>query len=607
MCAIFGGKGIGIEMLEQMSAAQEHRGPDGSGFKLGAEGGFSLGMNRLAILDLKDGMQPFERNGVTTVCNGEIYNWRALRAELEQQGYEFRTQCDCEVLPAAWLEWREEMFLRLNGMFAMAILDGDDLILARDRCGQKPLYYSSEAQLFSSEIRGLSAVGVPLKPDPHVLHRYLMLRYVPEPETFWQGIRLVPAGHFLRWGKVPEPYWEPKFSSERRTDYQEGIKELERLSLRAVERCLQADVPVAAYLSAGVDSSLLLEQINRLGGEVQAVGLGFGARSDETTAAAEFARSLGIKFSRVELDPTSLRELPRVVGQMERPVGDLLTLAFDAMAERVSGLGAKVVLGGEGADELFGGYSFQKIPALCDRLPPALLRTLGWGLKRTPGRILDYFSEFPAALGRSGQERVATFLAEFARSSDWWKGVGLRALFTSRELEMLLIPDLIIGLPELRGERDSSTLGERHLVHQFEGWLQDWSLIRQDKNTMAHAVESRAPYLDNELIDFSFQIPEEWKYRLRQDKRIWRDMAGRSLDPKVSNRSKQPFYLPLEDPLWLREFWNLLDGTLPALEETGWFRENALSALRQRAKQSGEFLPLKQLAALAILSLHIQR
>ncbi len=610
MCAIFGGYQLGRESLEKMSAAMLHRGPDGRA--LSEENGWSLGMNRLAIMDVQNGQQPFISNDgrVRAYCNGEIYNWQELRAELEKKGHTFHTQCDCEVIPAGWQEWGTGLFLKLNGMFALVIQEGDRIVLARDRCGQKPLYYkNSDGFIFSSEIRGLRAVTGRAEVDPSALHEYFMLRYVSEPRTLYRDIRMLPAGSYYEsHTNEISSYWRPEFS-ERLHSYEDAVDQLESLTQEAVARTLKSDVPSAVYLSAGVDSSLLAQEIKNQGASPQTISIGFGADSDEVREAASFAASLGMPNYSVQCRAEDLSSLPRVAAQMERPVGDLLTIAFDKLASTTHSLGYKVAIGGEGADELFGGYSFQKSHALFESLGPIVTKAAALGVKSAPVGLLDKLAAFPAHLGSSGRAKVADFLWGYAQADEWWRGIGLRTLFTPVELADLLSPDVLESLPDLPHYAGAQSDVERHLCYQFDGWLQDWSLIRQDKNAMAHSVEYRAPFLDTQLIDFSFRLPIEWKLSLRLDKRIWRDMAGKRIAANVSGRAKQPFYLPLEQEAWRRVLWPWIDEALSpnGLQSTGWFLEDGLQRLRKKAELTNEFLPLKQLASLAILYLHISQ
>ncbi|MBT8044656.1 MAG: asparagine synthetase B, partial [Verrucomicrobiae bacterium] len=325
MCGIAGGIHLNKDQLALMLDCLRHRGPDGRGEFESAP--FSIGMTRLAILDREHGGQPFISSckRVSAICNGEIYNWRELRHELEASGHHFRTQCDCEIIPAAWIEWGEGMLEKFNGMFALALHDQKSgmLILARDRCGQKPLYITKSGPFrFASEIKALEQAGVDLAPDPQHLAQWLSLRYVEEPATFFRDIETLPAAHWMtvkpNGEKHLQRYWQPPPMPGKRelklktNSLNSCVDQLDQLTRSSVEIALQSDVPVAAYLSAGVDSSLLAYYIKDLGADVTTASIGFGAGSDEIADASEFARSMGLSHHSPQLTPDALAALPRV-------------------------------------------------------------------------------------------------------------------------------------------------------------------------------------------------------------------------------------------------------------------------------------------------------
>ncbi|NWK57278.1 asparagine synthase (glutamine-hydrolyzing) [Verrucomicrobiaceae bacterium N1E253] len=615
MCAIFGlvtAAGDAEELLARMGQAMQHRGPDGEGEY--HHGAVHLGFRRLAILDRQHGDQPmFSPDGrVRVVCNGEIYNHRELREELELLGCVFHTSCDCEVLPQAWQVWGEGMLDRLNGMFALVVDDADRdcLFIARDRCGQKPLYYSEQDGMFrfASEIRGLIASGVKGEPHPGVLEDYLRLRYVPEPLTFFKDVFTLPAGHCMRvlsdgsvsglrrWWSVPGP---ERFDGTP----EQAVDLLDQVTRRAVERTLLSDEPVAAYLSAGVDSSLLASYIKELGGDVRTVSIGFGAASDESDDAEAFAGFLGFSHERVLCSAGDLVELPRVVRQMERPVGDALVLAFDRLASHTASMGCKVAIGGEGADELFAGYSFHSTMLAADRLGGLGRQTAAGVLAYAPSWVLNRLARFPADIGSEGRQKVVRYLRGFDALTVEQKGVNLRSLFESDELSDLLLAERA-DTGAVRRQVGECDLLDDHLRYQFSDWLQDWAIIRQEKNSMAHSLEYRMPFLDHELIELAFSLPNDWKLHGRQDKWIWRQLAARKLPELVSRRQKQPFYFPLETYASSELFRGFVDDCLSeqAVKQRGYFSWGAVQGLKQSA-DAGGFLPLKKIMSLVILEL----
>lgn len=613
MCAIFGlisSREDAAWRLSKMGSVLSHRGPDGAGEY--HELGVHLGMRRLAILDRQHGEQPFVSSdgNVRAFCNGEIYNFRELREELESLGYRFFTNCDCEIIPHAWQAWGVGMLDRLNGMFAIAVYDQGAIFLARDRCGQKPLYYSDAGSefVFASEIRGLIAAGVQTEPHIGQLGSYLNFRYVPEPQTFFKHVLTLPAGHFLELkpgGEVPPPqrWWDTPRPLPFDGSPEQAVDELDRLTQSAVEMALQSDEPIASYLSAGVDSSLLAYYIKEAGGDMTTLSIGFGAVSDESAEADAFAQKLGYTHHQVHCTADDLVHLPRVVSQMERPVGDALILAFDKLASRASSLGCKVALGGEGADELFAGYSFHSAMLGADKLGGVGRGGAASAMGMAPSWLVNRLAQFPSDLGVEGRKKIMGYLRGFGQASDYRKGVDLRTLFTVAECDALIHPDH--QRPSYEPKFDfSGDLLDRHLRYQFRDWLQDWAMIRQEKNTMAHSLEYRLPFLDHRLIEFAFSLPNTWKIHGRTDKWIWRKLAARKLPHAITHRPKQPFYLPLEQYADSSIFKDYVDDCLSdeVIAHRGYFSAPAVKDLKQQAALGG-FLPLKKMMALIILEL----
>ena len=607
MCGIAGGLQLSPDHLGQMLRALHHRGPDGTGTHHTPT--FALGMTRLAILDPAHGQQPFTSpdKRIHAICNGELYNWQELRAELQKLGHQFHTQCDAEILPAGYLEWGTDLPSKLNGMFALAIHDAenDTLFLARDRCGQKPLYLTapdSGPLRFASEIKALRNAGIPLTPDPTHLSTWLTLRYLPEPQTLYQNIHTLTAAH---WTLVQKDgsrqttrYWQPDTSAPQTHG---DLDTLDRLTRSSVELALQSDVPLAAYLSGGVDSALLAHYLRDLGAtDLPTLSLGFGASSDETPAALATAQHLGLPHHPTQLTPASLQDLPRVVSQMDLPIGDALILAFDHLASHTTKLGAKVALGGEGPDEHFAGYSFQKAFLTAQKLGPLGRPLAATALQYLPAPILNRLANFPADLGPEGRQKITSYLRAFSSLDSQKRATSLHSLFTPTEIKSLLNPDLLNEqappqpFPEIT---NLTTL----LAPQYSAWLPDWSLIRQDRNTMAHSLEYRAPFLDHRIIDFAFTLPDSQKIAPGIDKKIWRQLASRHLPKSITHRPKQPFYLPLEHPTWRAPLIEMASDILASPHP--FLNQETIAPLLKATT----FLPLKKLAALLILQLWLNQ
>jgi len=621
MCGIVGFAGFEEPgLLKRMTDVIRHRGPDGEGFF--SEPGLSMGNRRLSIIDLEGGWQPiYNEDESLVVCfNGEIYNYVELMEELRERGHAFRTRCDTEVIVHAFEEWGIECLQRFNGMFVFALWDlkAGELILARDRCGQKPLYLWSEsgALIFASEVKAiLESERVERRCNLPAVDAFLALRYVPEPQTMFAGVRTLPAAHYLRRSRdgqiAIERYWDvPLWEGDYLSDG-EYLEQLEEKFFEAIRLTMRSDVPVGAYLSAGVDSSLIAAAMCRHSDRVNTFSIGFHSNVDETAEAAETARLLGTQHHEVYCTPEDFDRLPQIVWHMDRPVGDALVIAFHKLAEATS-QHVKVVLGGLGADEMFAGYSFHKLIQLTERyrrlVPGALHRAVAMPLLRaTPVRLLDRFFQFPAYLGSRGKARLVDFLAHYSERDLFHNYVSLRTLFELEERRELYSGGMrehagLSWMPPVR-DRGGRFL-DRLLKLQYDEWLQDWAIIRDDKNTMAHSLEIRLPFLDHELIELAFRMPPHLKTSRMQDKVIERRLARKLLPPEVVRRPKNPFFLPME---YFYEHPNVRELIRLTLNEEqvrrrGTFDPAKVSELVQRM-ESREFLCLQQVMSLVILEL----
>ncbi len=623
MCGIYGFAGFDEPgLLDRMGELLRHRGPDDVG-RFDAPG-VSLGMRRLSIIDLEGGHQPIaNEDGTITVCqNGELYNYVELAEELRRLGHVFRTRSDTEVVVHAYEQWGADCLARFNGMFAFALYDArrGRLFLARDRCGQKPLYYWDQGGrlIFASEIKAiLESRHVPREPNPAALDAYLCLRCVPEPATLFRGIRTLPAAHFLlREGGVtgdPRRYWDVTLHPEGEPYRPDGeyLEELQALFFDAVRIALRSDVPVGAYLSSGVDSSLIVAAMRRFHERVNTYSIGFRSPVDETSAAAETARRLGTTHHEIYCLAEDFDLLPKVIWHMDRPVGDVLIVAFYKLAAAAA-RDVKVVLGGEGADEMFAGYSFHKIIPWAERYrrwtPSWLRRGIALPLLRAaPVAALNRFFAFPAYLGATGKERVVDFLARYDRRTLSENYVALKTLWSLDERRAVYSDAFRAAASDawMPPVRDAGgPFLDRLLKLQYADWLQDWALIRQDKNAMAHALEVRLPFLDHRLIELAFRMPPRLKVRGLQDKVIERRLAARLLPRAVVRRPKIPFFFPVE---YLFQHPRVRDWIRMTLDPARVRRRGYFDPARVQALVDGmlrrDFVPVKQVMSLVILEL----
>jgi asparagine synthase (glutamine-hydrolysing) len=623
MCGIFGFSGFAEEgLLSRMGDSLAHRGPDGRGSYEDEAHRFHMGMRRLSIIDLEGGSQPIynEDRSVAVCFNGEIYNYIELHDQLVQEGHTFRTRSDTEVIVHAYEEWGRECLKHFNGMFAFALHDArtGETFFARDRCGQKPFYYyrSNGRFVFASEIKAiLECAHVPRACNIPAIDAYLGLRYVPEPRTMFQGIFTLPAAHFLLLkadGSVTiERYWDvPIFQGDYPAD-STLLDETEAMLRNAVRLTMRSDVPVGGYLSAGVDSSLLVALMIESSDKVNTYSIGFASPGDETHDAAETARLLGTTHHEIQCAPEDFDLLPRVVWHMDRPVGDALIMAFYKLAEGAAH-DLKVIISGEGADEIFAGYSFQNVIQVAEwyhqTIPGFLHERLAMPILRgLPVDLLNRFFIFPAKLGQQGKARIVDFMDGYRRRNLFENYVSLKTLWPraaraaayTSEFKHLATDSWIPPL------RDGSGLFLDQLLKiQWDEWLQDWCIIRQDKNTMAHSLEIRLPFLDHNLIELAFRVPPRLKNNGLRDKIIERKIAAKLLPHQVTHRRKNPFFLPMEFFFEHPQIRRLIAETLneAQVRKRGYFDPSYVKRLVEKM-ETREFVYLKQVMALVILEL----
>ena len=523
-----------------------------------------MGMRRLSIIDLAGGGQPIynEDHSVAVCFNGEIYNYVELMAELEEKGHRFRTHSDTEVIVHAYEQWGEECVERLNGMFAFALYDKgrEELFVARDRTGQKPLLLLAGRRApgvrlrdqGDPRVRGRAAPGEPardrrLPGAPLRAAARDALRGHPRAPRRPLAAAAQAAGSSCAATGTCRMYEGPYRSA---AEYQE---EFEELFLDAVRLTLRSDVPVGAYLSGGIDSSLVVAAITRFKDKLKTFSIGFRSPIDETHEAAALAKQLGTEHHEIHLLPEHFAELPKALWHLERPIGDALILAYYQLARETS-KHLKVVLSGEGADESYAGYSFHKIILWSERYKRLVPRALNRGLvapalAAIPVPLLDKLFVYPAYLGQVGKAKTVDYLRNYHDRDLAQNYASLKALWDLPERERLYAPALRAQAGEAwlhHSRMEGGPFLDRLLQLQFDDWLQDNLLLRQDKNTMAWSLELRCPFLDHRVIEQAFRMPSRMKVRGLRDKWVERELGRKWLPPENVKRSKNPFYLPLE-------------------------------------------------------------
>lgn len=559
-------------ILDRMNETLRHRGPDDSGEAM--RGGIGLAMRRLAIIDLETGHQPIATDDgrYRIVYNGELYNFQHLRAQLEALGHRFRTASDTEVILRAYETWAAGSLERLNGMFAIAIADaGRRLFLARDRFGQKPLFYFhdpvSGTLVFGSEIKAL--LQHPLVPrhiDPTAVPFYLAHGYVPSPRTMYTGIMELPPAHYLLWGDSGiriERYWDwaPALSRKSKIDEAEAVAEIQRRLAVSVRQCMISDVPLGAFLSGGVDSAAVVALMARASARpVKTFTLGFaGDRTfDETSVARWTARRYGTDHHEFIVDPKAIDLLPALVQSHDQPFGDSSAIPT-FLVSQLTRQHVTVALTGDGGDELFAGYRRFAAAGLAERynLVPGPVRRAAAALAAALPQPTTY-NNLPTRLRRFTASAGAPLPDRYL---DWV------AVFSDSLLDAILSPGLEAPA---EGAGRASTPGEefRERFAQVSGlvdpldrllyvnattYLPGDLLVKSDRMSMANSLELRAPFLDHELAEFVGRLPASMKLRGLGTKRLLK-LAVRGLVPDaVLSRRKQGFAVPIG--AWFRGEW----------------------------------------------------
>jgi asparagine synthase (glutamine-hydrolysing) len=570
MCGIagvlrFDGAPPDPDVLQRMTDAVAHRGPDGAGTYL--SGPIALGHRRLSIIDLSDaGAQPLanEDGTVRVSYNGEIYNFAALREELVARGHAFRSRTDTEVIVHAYEEWGVDCLARFNGMFAFALWDErlQRLWLVRDRLGVKPLFYASTptALWFGSEVKAVLAAGVERRPDYDALGCYLTFNYIPAPHTLLEGVRQLRPGHYLLATpdrRVEErAYWDVSYEHEDEPGQPEAryLEELDALLSDSVRLRLVSDVPLGVFLSGGVDSSGVAYWMARHRPDpVLSFSIGFADDSfDETPYAREVAASIGAEHRERMLDADAALIVPEIVRHAEEPTADSSMVAVYHLA-RLAREHVTVVQSGDGADELFAGYETYQAHYLhrfYRRLPAAVRRGV-------VGPLVGMLP--PSDRKVSITEKLQRFVAAAERSSDDAHATW-RMIFDEDARRRLLAPvaGAIVGaMDPLTPYREAfSRSPARHPLNRLlyvdtRVYLPSDMLVKVDRMTMAHGLEAREPYLDYRLVEFAARVPPRLKLRrFTQKKYLLRQALEGKVPGRALHRKKQGFNIP--NGQWMR-------------------------------------------------------
>ena len=591
MCGICGftqsnGSEADYKALQAMCDVMAHRGPDGEGRYIAS--GIALGHRRLALIDIEGGAQPMVRSegGVdrwAIVFNGEIYNYRDLRADLEDLGYAFETNSDTEVLLVGFIAWGEQVLQRVRGMFAFAVFDArsGELFCARDFFGIKPFYYTVQGTqfIFASEVKCiLEHPAYERELNEEALAQYLCFQFSVLPETFFKGIYKLLPGHCMRVhadGSTEDTrYWRPEYHEESQRTLQDTVELIGNTMRESVRYHNVADVEVGSFLSSGIDSSYLAALLTRENPHIKTFTVGFseyeGAR-DEVSWARELAGLL-----KVENDAHHITEreywdaVPLVQWHMDEPSGDPSAVAL-YFVDQLAARRVKAVLSGEGADEFFGGYRIYQAPLASEHL------------KGVPSSLLRAGSKVLRAVGKRG----ANYLERASEGvEDWYYTNAHGVAFTPEQRNDVLATDVLSRLGSVASPQqlaapvyaEAAGLDEvtRMQYADLQLWLVGDILLKTDKMAMAHSLESRVPFLDREVFALAASITTSQKVTESQTKVALRQAAERAIPSAWAQKEKLGFPVPVVS--WLREdaYYEIVKHAFESPEANRFFKQEQL-------------------------------
>jgi asparagine synthase (glutamine-hydrolysing) len=538
-------------MLKNMTDLITHRGPNDSGIWIDRHIG--LGFRRLSIIDIQEGHQPLanEDDSIWIIFNGEIYNYKALRMELEEKGHRFRTHSDTEVIVHLYEEYGDACVNMLRGMFAFVIWDKNkqELFGARDHFGIKPFYYTHQANqfVFGSEIKSIRvAEGVPSQLHTASLVQYLTFQYVPEPYTMFTGIMKLPPAHFIKLnaaGKLTiQSYWHPTFEPIMRP-FAEYVEQIREGLKDSVKHHMVSDVERGCFLSSGIDSTAIAASMRKIEA-IRTFSVGFDGTQNETIIAKQTADALGTQhYAKIITEKDFMNSLPKAIWHQDEPVADPSAIALYHVAQ-LAKEHVTVVLSGEGADELFGGYRIYREPMALrpiEALPDIVKRILQRIAKQLPASLY----------GRNYILRGTTPLEErFLGNAKIFSEDALAEMFSMTDVDWASVPtprQITKPFYEMTKHLDPVTRMQ-HIDMNL--WLPGDILMKADKMTMAHSLELRVPFLDKELFEVARHIPASYRIANGTTKHIFRKAMEGVIPEFILHRPKLGFPVPMRN--WLQ-------------------------------------------------------
>jgi asparagine synthase (glutamine-hydrolysing) len=602
---------VNPDLLERMTSAQAHRGPDDHGYFV--DGNAGLGHRRLSIIDLSGGSQPIfnEDRSIAVVFNGEIYNYAELTQNLVTQGHHFRTRSDTETIVHAYEQHGDDCVRDFRGMFAFAVWDRrrKRLLVARDRLGIKPLYYYRGTNFFAfaSEIKSLlQHPNVPRDIDVHALDMYLALRYIPGSRTIFKNIFKLQPAHLLildETGLHTRRYWDVDYSEATRLSDAACLEKFEALFEESIRLRLISEVPLGVFLSGGLDSTATLAMMSRItqhqriktfsvGYDISGASQKEAAESDELHFARQAAAHFNSEHHEFRLSAAQFRDaVPLMAYHLDEPMGDptCIPLYFISKMARQT---VTVVLSGEGADETLGGYPLYRRILMLDKIrsrlgPMARLALAGTNLPWSE-RVNSYIS------------RIASPLEEHYRGVVKAIGAKTRSRLAGERRLMQCDERLREIFASHFSHVEHASVLNRMLYADLKVWLPENLLLKADKMTMATAVELRVPFLDHKLVEFTATLRDSLKIRDGHGKWILRRVMGNEIPPSILNRPKKGFTIPAA--AWLRfEMRDFVRDTLLARNSacSSYFERQAISDVIERYSQ-GKFSGFQEVWSLIV-------
>ncbi len=571
MCGILGIYSLNsqnINSVDFCSALKlmDHRGPDNSDIYKYKD--VMLGHARLSIIDLDSGNQPFSNNNgnLVLVYNGEVYNFPILKSELTAKGHKFNTRCDTEVILHCYEEYGESCVEYFNGMFSFAVYDKnkDSIFIARDRFGIKPLYYcfSDNVFMFSSEIKPLLALGADKELNYKALHHYLTLSYVPTPDTMFKNIKKLPPGSCLTFNSENKikikKFWNQKESCSNKSEA-ECLEILEEKFVSSIEKRLISDVPLGVFLSGGIDSSAIVGVMSKhLGQKVKTFSIGFGKKEYNEL---KYSRIIAEKFNTDHyehtIEPDAFNILPKIIRHIEEPLADASVIPTYYLCE-LAKKHVTVALSGEGGDETFGGYtryfwdpkaeSYQKIPSFIrKKLIEPVASVFPDGEKKGLKNLLRRIKKFTTYGSLPAAERYLSWFALFNEKN---KNSIYSDGFIDKTSGLNTLDIFSFYMSKMSGNDPV----KRCQYNDINTMMLDDLLLKIDKISMIHSLEVRVPFLDHELVDFSFNLDHSMKIRKNKSKYLLKTWLKEFIPDEIINRGKKGFEVPIgswfKDELW---------------------------------------------------------